>query len=117
MRERHRGINQKDEGRWRTDERRQMSREPPRGRRELVPQGRPGRPARAQKEQVTRLSVYQGAETRSRPGIGLTEMVEWGILARGEKATDVGLFRLVLDKSKPVGTERHDSGFSRSDNP
>ena len=40
-----------------------------------------------------------------------------GYSGRGEKATDVNVIGLVQDKLKPVSTERHDSDFSRSDNP
>ena len=41
----------------------------------------------------------------------------FGYFGRGEKRTDVDIFDFVQDKLTPVGTERHDSGFSRSDNP
>jgi len=41
----------------------------------------------------------------------------FGYFGPGEKRTDVDLLDLVQDKLTPVGTERHNSGFSRGDNP
>jgi hypothetical protein len=49
--------------------------------------------------------------------IWLTEIGRFGYFGPGEKRTDVDIFDFVQDKLRPVGTERHDSGFSRSDNP